>query len=351
MQRLLRKLLIFSIPFVLLLAFFFAFEPYDYFCTGKNVWYMSRSLSSMRQVLVKHPDSILLGDSRMANLNVDYINQVSGESWTSLAYGGATLRESIQQFWYATEHTTLKKVVIGFNFYTMNADLQSDRMNAVIEQAEHPLKFIGDYRYWVNAAGNAYYKWSNLWANWTGNERARVVFDDPSSMDFVDPVLPSERTEDGYRVDQYDYALNVNANCANYDSKGMDKYTKELIEIAAYCDANNIELTFVIAPSNWTIWEVVIFGNFFEVAIEYYKNQLKSVATVYDAEFLNDFAKDDANWLDGQHLVKAEKLHMARIIFGGEDSPYWLKTTPEQYNAGDYTLTDQMSIARPTYEV
>lgn len=347
-KRFFKKLLIFCIPFVLLIAFFFAFEPYDYWTLKDDEWYMSRSLSSMRELLLTDPENIILGSSQMANLNVDYIEQISGERYTSLAYGGATLNETIQRFWYATEHTTkLKKVVLGVNFYLMNDFLYSERMDAVIDKAENPLKFMGDFGYWVDAFQNAKNKATNLWADITGNEDARIWLDNPASPDQIDP--PTETAvKEGYRADLYDYANIIFGNTAKYNAIG--EYVKRVIEIAEYCNANDIELIIALAPSNKSLWELVIFPRLIDVAIDYYKNQLKSVATVYDGEFYNDYAKNDDNFLDGMHLVKAEKLHMARIIFGGEYSEYFLKTTAAQYLAGDYVLTNQMSMVRPPTE-
>lgn len=346
MKRFLRKFLIFCIPFVLLLSFFFTFEPYDYFAVKHDAWYLSRSLSSTRELLLNHPENIILGDSRMANLNSDYIMEVSGERYLNMAYGGATMNESIQQFWYAVAHTQLKKVVIGISFYNMNGHLYSDRLGDVIAQAENPFKFIGDYGYWMEAVQHAGDKASNAWADVTGHDDARITYDDPSSLDYIDPPHTDDEIE-GYRADLYQYAIEINAYMQEYD---MQLYTEQLVEIAHYCDENNIELLFVIAPCNRSIWELCVFPSFFDVAISHYKKQLKSVATVYDAEFYNDFAKNDDLFNDGHHLVKDEKLRMIRIIFGGEDSPYYLKTTAAQYNAGNYILTDQMSIDRPEIE-
>ena len=352
MKRLLKKLLIFCIPFVLLIAFFFAFEPYDYWNLKGDEWYMSRSISSMRELILEDPENIILGDSRMANLNTDYIEEISGEKYTNMAYGGATLHENLEQFWYAVNHTkNLKKVVIGISYYTLDGNMYSTRMDEVIEKVENPLLFMSDFGYWVDAFQNAKNKTVDLWADITGNEHAKVHLDDPSTQD--DPALTSEQTPEGYREDLFDYAHAILGNIVShgYSLTGDGMYIDRLVEIAEYCDKHDIELILVMAPCNRAIWDIVIYPNKLDSTIEYYKNALKSVATVYDTEFYNDFAMDDDNFIDGHHLCKEEKLRMARIIFGGEESPYYLKTTPEQYLAGNYTPTDQMSVYPPVPEV
>ena len=351
MKRLLKKFLIFCIPFVLLIAFFFAFEPYDYWNLKDDEWYMSRSISSMRELILSDSQNIILGDSRMANLNIDYIQEISGEKYTNMAYGGATLHENIEQFWYAVNHTTnLKKAVIGISYYNLDGNLYSTRLDEVIEKSENPLIFMSDFGYWVDAFQNAKNKTVDLWTQISGNEETKIHLDDPSVQD--DPVLTTEQTE-GYRADLFDYAHTILGNIAprGYSLAGEGMYIDRLLEIAEYCDKNGIELILVMAPCNRAIWDIVIYPNQIEMTMEYYKNILKSAATVYDAEFYNAFAMDDANFLDGHHLCKEEKLRMARVIFGSEESPYYLKTTPDQYLSGDYTLTDQMSVLPPTQEV
>jgi hypothetical protein len=345
-KRLIKKLLVFTIPFVLITALFFCFEPYDYWSLKGDDWYQSRHIASMRELLVEKPGKIILGDSRMANLNADYIESVSGERYTNLAYGGATMNESIGQFWYAAEHTTLEKVVISVNFYTVNGNLFSDRLDAIIEKCENPLAFMSDFSVWSNTFDNTKYKALDLMADATGDDSLRVHLDDPSSLTQADPE-PSATIVSGYREDIYDHAMIVRANSGVFTLSGQGNYLWRLEEIAAYCNANNIELIFVIEPCSGALWDFMIFQDELEVFVSRYKDRLKSVATVYDSEFYNDFARDDSNFLDSLHLAKDEKLRQARIIFGGEDSPYCLKTTPQQYLAGDYTLTDQMTMRPP----
>ena len=71
MKKLVRKLAIFLIPFALALVFFFVFEPYDYFAVKGDAVYGSMPLSSMRQLKKERPANIILGDSRMANIDTD----------------------------------------------------------------------------------------------------------------------------------------------------------------------------------------------------------------------------------------------------------------------------------------
>lgn len=330
-MKLLRKILIYAAPFVLLLALFVAFEPYDYWGLKGTSRYYARSVSGLRELLREQPENIVLGDSRMANLNADYIEEVANERWTMLCYGGATLNENIQQFWFASEHTELKKVVFGVNFYNLSDIHYSEgRFEAAEEKATSLSKFMLNFDVWLDMMGNIEAAASGIKADITGDESLRIIVDDPSSLE-QNPQPPDQYTADGYRIDLQDYAYTIYSQCEGY--KGAVDYLFRLDEIIDYCDANGIEITFVIPNSNRAIWDFVIKPMGLDFYIDIYKDHLKSRATVYDMEFDNDYAASDALFYDGFHFVRDEKMHLARVFFADEPSEFCVRTTKEQYLA------------------
>ena len=52
MKRIMKKLLLLSLPFVLAFSFFFAFEPYDWLGLKGEHWYMTGAISSKRELLL-----------------------------------------------------------------------------------------------------------------------------------------------------------------------------------------------------------------------------------------------------------------------------------------------------------
>ena len=76
MKKVLKKLILYVLPFLLIFGLFLAFEPYDYFgLRGGDSDYLCKPLSSVRELVLTHPENIVLGDSRMANLNMDLAEQ------------------------------------------------------------------------------------------------------------------------------------------------------------------------------------------------------------------------------------------------------------------------------------
>ncbi len=327
-KTLIKKLLIYIIPFVIALVWFFGFEPYDYLNIKGDAFYMSKPLSSTRELLLTCPENVIFGDSRMANMNVDYIEEITGERYTMMAFGGATLNDAINEFWYATEHTDMKKVVIGVNFYALNSDHLADRFTGVIPLAENPFKFISSFGIWYEAFENCRRILNNFYQRNFGDPEKMIFMDDPSSLTQKDPVPPDSYNGE-YRTDLFDYAHIIKGQVSNYQNPDM--YIKELNKIIDYCNQNEIELTIVIAPSHFSIWELVVFDLELQYYIRNYKDHLKSRATVYDFEWYNDYSKNDENFIDGFHLSGEQKLAFTRAIFNDELGDFCVKTTPEQY--------------------
>lgn len=331
MGKLIKKITVALIPLALALVFFFAFEPYDYFCLKGESAYLSKPLSSLRELLIKRPENVVLGASQMANLNTDYIEEISGESCVMLAFGGACGDETIDEFWYAAEHTELKKVVIGTNFYNMDGNRVGGRMENTEKLAENPFAFCAHFNYWLEAVNNCNNKLLDLAADAVGNEALRIHEDDPSSLTQADPEQTAETVE-GYRRDLYEYSDTINRQCAGYGN--YEQLIDGLLEIADYCDENGIELIFVFAPANRVIWDRVIYPNGLDAVIDRYKDALKRRAVCYDFELDGEFAAGDRNFIDGFHVVRENKLRMARILFAGEDPAGMCEVSaPEDYVA------------------
>ena len=330
MKRILKKLLLISLPFVLLFAFFFAFEPYDWFTLRGEHWYMCRAIASKRVLMLQQPENLIFGDSHIANLNTGYIAEIGGGDWHMMAYGGATLGENIADFWWATEHTEMKRVVFGLSFYSMNDYHYAARHDAAVQNAESLLTFVSDFSHWQQAWNNFAVQVMDLAADLTGNDALRIAVDDPSSMT-QDTRPATEYGEDGMRTDLVDYSQQILAAVqGGYSCFG---YCEQLGEVIDYCNENGIEITFVLFPSHDIIWDEVILPLSLRTHIAYYKDYLKTRATVLDMELQSELSANDAVFLDGFHVVLEQKMEFARVIFAGENADYCVRTTPESYAA------------------
>ncbi|MEG1556949.1 MAG: hypothetical protein RR235_04385 [Oscillospiraceae bacterium] len=315
MKRLIKKLCIFSIPFAVAVIMFFIFEPYDYFGLKDNATYISKPLSSMRELMQVEPENIILGDSRMANLNTEYINGLTGEKYTMMGFGGAQLGESMELFWYSTTHTKLKKVYFGVSFYTSSGDQPAGRIPFVEENANSILSFMKNFNHWLEALDTLKYKTQNKLAFLLGNHSWLWYPEDPTTFD----VVPLDETRGvKYRKNIEDYCEVLKKNMNGFVLE--DSVLLRLEEIIDYCDKEGIELIFVFPPMQRAVFELVTEPLCIDDDIKKMKDFLIERATVYDLEFKNAFTDDEDNFYDGFHLASDKKHYLAELLFTDIDS-------------------------------
>lgn len=314
MKKLIKKLLIFCIPFALALALFFAFETYDFWGLKGDAIYLSRPLSVMRELKREQPANIILGDSRMANIDADYVSEITGEPWHMMGFGGAQMGECVELFWWANEHTDLQKVVFGVSFYTVSGEQGPGRIPEIIKR-DDPWTFMTNANYWLEAINSAKQQAMNLLWRTVGHPERQTFPEDPTGFGSVAPENPIGVK---YRTDLEDYCAILKTNMENFSlqQESLDR----LQEVIDYCEENGIELIFVFPPMQECVFELVTEPLGIEDDIETYKSFLAEQATVYDFETKNSFTCDPDNFYDGFHLSGEGKRQFIDAIFLGADS-------------------------------
>ena len=311
MKRFAKKTAVYLIPFLIALLLFYIFEPSNYFGFKDDAAYFTRPLSSMRQLMREQPANVIFGDSRMANLNTDYIKEITGEEYSMQGFGGATLGESIELFWFATEHTKMEKVMFGVSFYGAKGIQDAGRITDVEKQATNIFAFTSRLDYWLQALNSAKDGSQNIIADVLN--RPDLMAEPPEDPTAFTPQdIPTERG-DRYRLQLEEYADIIRFMCEGYTLESDT--LRQLDEIIDYCKENHIELIFVFPPMHQSI-----FTNVTEpMDLDGYRNQLKDYligkTTVYDMEFLNDFTCNEDNFFDGFHLSSEEKKTLAQLLF------------------------------------
>ena len=335
MKKLIFKLLLALIPILLLFAFFVAYEPYDYWANKGFSTYNAKPISALRELKVRGEDGgvWLLGDSRMANLNVGMVEEASGEECIMLGFGGSTFPEALDTLEYAmgTLGRTPDKLVIGLSFYTANSNHHANRVNGAIEVVEDPLKFFGDFHYWYGAIEHLQIDASNLIADVTGIESIRQRYENPSALDQNLAPTETQYLNDA-RLDIYDYSNIIYGQVEEYGD--LAPTFERIDRIVELCEERGVELEFILWPCNRTIWDRVIMPLDLYDEIELYKDYVKSRAKVYDMEFPHrDMAGQDGLFLDGFHLTLEGKSMIIDAVFGGTRYDWCVVTTPESYLA------------------
>ena len=151
MKKILPKLCLALAPIFIYLAVFVAFEPNNYFGLRKNGSDNS-PISRIRAYENAPKSAIILGDSRMAHFDMALVNETAGREYANVSYGGASLEESIDEFYYLyKKFPQIDKVVFGVSFYTLNLNYRTANRMATLEtQLENPAAYVFNLEYNIN---------------------------------------------------------------------------------------------------------------------------------------------------------------------------------------------------------
>jgi hypothetical protein len=225
-------------------------------------------------------DKILLGDSRTRNMDTDYINKVSGEVYYNFGFGGGTLPEIIDTFWFADKCIKLKKVYIGLNFNIFNATYNRNIFKDSIEIVNNYGAYLND-RNVAKALSVIIYN---------------SIFPNPKNIDKptetkVEFWASSLRTQD-FQYSQYVYPVD---------------YINELKKIVSYCANNNIKLTIITYPNHVDLQNKVKVHNLKKYFDNYFQT-ITSIATVYHFDYHNNFTSNADNFSDPYHFNDSHQV-------------------------------------------
>ena len=298
------KLALALLPVAAWLCFFIAFEPNDYFgLRGEGS--LNAPVSRIRAYENDMTDNVILGDSRMAHFDMELVEEVSGEAWSNVSYGGASLDESIDEFYYLYElNPDIQNVVFGVSFYTLNNNYRTvNRMATVKTQLENPAAYLFNLEYNINAL---------------------TVFKDEVLLGLPDVEETAEHTPDEYvdenggalpfRSDLVDYAENSLAPvCENYAVN--EAALERLLELAAFCEEHGVNFTVVFPPMDESVRVLVAQPNGIDGTMADVLARLADAGVrVLDYEWENDPGYPDTAYYDGFHLDTVHGL------------PEWTKT-------------------------
>ena len=151
MKHIIKKLALLFVPVYLWFAFFVAFEPNNYFGIKKTAS-SSQPVARVRAYEQSPGTNLIIGDSRLAHFDMARVEQVSGKAWQNLAFGGASLKETLDLADYVLDSgNQVDSLLVEVSFYTLNAGYNTDRFQALEETLNNPLAYCLNLEYNVNA--------------------------------------------------------------------------------------------------------------------------------------------------------------------------------------------------------
>lgn len=234
MKNILKKLALLCIPVVVWFVFFAAFEPNNYFGLKASAT-SSQPVARVRAYQQEPGTNLILGDSRLAHFDMARVEQVSGKAWQNLAFGGASLKETLDLADYVLDSgNRVDSLLVEVSFYTLNAGYNTDRFQALEETLNNPLAYCLNLEYNVNALTVA----------------MDTLKGTPDTIESGDWTAADYLADDGTTLPLhrklYDYPAIITPKCRSWTLN--EAQLTRLAELAARCQNEGIALTIVLPP-------------------------------------------------------------------------------------------------------
>lgn len=234
MRNILKKMALLAVPVLVWFVFFAAFEPNNYFGLKTSVS-SGQPVARVRAYQQAPGTRLILGDSRLAHFDMDTVAELSGQTWQNLAFGGASLKETLDLADYVLDSgNAVDTLLVEVSFYTLNAGYDTDRFAALEKTLANPLAYCLNLEYNVNALTAAMDALRGTpdtieSGDWTQSD---YLADDGT-------ILPLHRK-------LYDYTATITPRCKNW-ALNTEQFDR-LHELAVRCQAEGVRLIVVLPP-------------------------------------------------------------------------------------------------------
>jgi hypothetical protein len=219
---------------------------------------------------------IVLGDSRCDLLRPEYFERAGFDGVYNMSFGGGTLPEAIDAFWFATAQTPLRSVIFCVPFSIYNGRERDDRVPEALALTNHATSYY--LSPFVLKASFAL-----LYERVTGR-----------MLQSERPDMPREAFW------QHQLGPDVAGQLASW--RRPEQFDRQLAEIAGYCHEHGITLTFLIPPNHVDLQaKVDEYG--LRPEYERMKRHLAQLAPVIDFDRPSELTRRASNYNDPFHLT------------------------------------------------
>lgn len=281
MKKFLKNIVIISIPLVIYLISIALIDPFNFLNKSNLVdTSVKRSISEevsphMYKLLdfEHNPQrNILLGDSRSNSLYYS----LDPSQWANMTYGGGSLKEMIQTFWWVVEKQELDTVLIGINLNLYN----KNNKRFYVEQAIESLKNYFSYSFNRNVFKSSF-----------------LILKSNLSKKVIQLNKTTLSKEEFWEEHLNSFPEKFYSNMVY-----PEDYHSFLIEIADYCDQNDIKLIFWIPPTH-TDLQTAIKKYYVDEMDAQFKSDLRSIGELYDYNYPCKVNEEKENFNDPVHFT------------------------------------------------
>ena len=300
MKSILKKVALLLVPVLLWFAFFVAFEPNNYFGLKPKAS-STQPVARVRAYQQAPADHLILGDSRLAHFDMASVEKISGQSWQNLAFGGASLKETLDLADFILDSgNPVEELLVELSFYTLNRNYNTDRFQSLEETLNNPLAYCFNLEYNVNAL--------TVFTDTLRGTPDTIESGDWTAADYLaddGSVLPLHRK-------LYDYPATIAPKCRNW---ALSEYFTGVAALADRCQKQGVRLVVVLPPMADNVLTEICRPYGIDTAMTgTVLPQLKAWADEYGFTLLDyewtdrPDLDDDTQFFDGFHLDEAYGL-------------------------------------------
>ncbi|MDL2252527.1 hypothetical protein LJC49_00435 [Ruminococcaceae bacterium OttesenSCG-928-I18] len=300
MGKLLRNTVLLLVPILLYYGLFLAFEPNNYF--GLRAKTPTGAIfGELREYRENPTTGVLIGDSRFANIaDMRTINEVTGREFSNLAFGGASLKENLDELDYLLErYPQIEEVVFELSFYTLNANYAADRFGFIELALYNPFAYMTNLSYNLEAMQNLVLWLDGQTLGGGENETRNPVQDRYIQWN---PLPGGQEVTIRQDIAKYIEAISVYTENWRLDTGEGNSFDR-LLETIEACEEKGIRFTVVLPPIHDAVMEYAVRQNgIYEQMLPLVQQLNESPARVLDYEMTERPVYDEEAWFDGFHL-------------------------------------------------
>lgn len=294
MRKILRAISLLLLPILLYYGLFLCFEPNNFFGLRKET--PSGAVFGAIKGYQRNPvPNVIIGDSRLAHLDMAEAGRLAGRPWANLAFGGASIKEMLDLAEWLTARYPVEHLLLQPSFYTLNLNYTTDRFDTIETALVNPFAYLTSLSYNLET-------WQNLgyWLRGEALGGGKAETEDPAAYEWVNYEAPGgEKVRLRTRIAAY---LETIAPYTGVWEFNEAQFTRLLGLIEAW-EAEGIKVSIVLPPMHEALllYDAVPHG-IAPVMEEKLAQLAQSPAQLLDYEFTArpNFAEDQ--FFDGFHL-------------------------------------------------
>lgn len=296
MKRFLKNILILAIPLMVYLLIILLVDPFNYLNFSKLVndkikYEISCEVAPHMYKLLDYNNNpkrnLVIGDSRAGGL----YHCMDCTRWSNLAYGGASIKEMVQTFWWVADNHKMDTILIDISLNLYN---KYNKRFYVEETIEAQKNFLS-YAFYKSTFRSAFL----ILKSYCSKQKISINEVSMTKEEFWQFQL-NDTPEKFYKKMAY-----------------PDNYYSDLVSISEYCSKNDITLIFWIPPTHIDFQNCLEKYNI-EEKMNKFLEDIKSIGTVFDFNYSNEITRDKECFRDPLHFTHDIAIRIRRELTGGK---------------------------------